>query len=212
MNGRHHHQVPLQPKTCQDHCGKKTENPRRHLGLATDESREGNDETEDEGQNGQAAPRGLGTVDDPGLLPGELAVPDDQVLGEEEVRPEDGKGEGELPQVVQLLHTHELVEVRIPSLGVNRGPCRRRHPSPKGPHKEPGTKDGGVPMWLQGHDPVESHDAHHHREKKNGHGGDPVQPPIAPNLFLLLTPPTLGKPLRPPGPARVVAHSLSALH
>jgi hypothetical protein len=56
-------------------------------------------------------------VDQEDLLVGQVPVPDHDVLGPEQVGPEDAEGEEELAQVVEVVPLHVLVEVEPPPVG-----------------------------------------------------------------------------------------------
>ena len=207
MDGRNHHEVAFHPEADEDHRGEKSEYPGRQLGLQPQEPGKGHHEAEDEGQGREGAPGRLGPMDDPGLFPWKLPVPDDQVLGEEEIRPKDGEGEGELSQVMELLWTHELVQVRVLALGIDRGPSGGRYPTPKSPHEEPRPEDGGEPVGFQRHGPIKSEDAHDYRIEDKADGSQTGQPLVAPNLLFLLTLPPLGQALDPTVPPLISAPS-----
>src|SRR5499427_4074818 len=137
-----------------------------------EEIREGNEPAHDEDGPGDLSPRRIEeAVQEEARFDRHVTVPDDQVLGEEEVHPKHGHGEGELGHVLD-------------SRGRDLG-----HPARVGPDGEEGdeteagihrgddvvaTEEAAVPDGVERHEEVEAPERQHHHVEDEEDGRELV--------------------------------------
>src|SRR6266508_384509 len=140
---------------------------RRPAGQALEQIAEWDESAEDEDDEGQRPPRIHKEPREEELgLDGDIAVPDDQVLGEEEVHPHDAHGERQLGHVLDAGRGH----IRHASgVGPDGQEGHQSEAGIEGGDHIVAAEEPAVPRRVDGHDEVEAPQReHHHVEDQHG--------------------------------------------
>ena len=133
------------------------------LGVARGQSGEGEREADEGQEDGDGQPGAL----DAGLVPDDLLrevrVPDEHVLGEGDVGPEDREREEERAEVVEVAVRHAAEASGAAQMQGRRE--RARQAREEDPREEIDPEDVAVPLGLEAGDPIEGGDRHGQREE-----------------------------------------------
>ena len=115
-------------------------------------------------------------VDELGLL-GEVAVPDDEVLRPEHVRPQDAEPEQQLADVVKLVGTDVLGQVQ-PLLRPHRDHGEERQPQEQVADEVVAAREGREPVGVERHEEVEPDEGEHPAVGDEHGGGEAALRPL----------------------------------
>ncbi len=174
---RHHHDVEIEPVTEQQQQADACQQARAALGARRKQRAERQHPVDDQVGQKHRQPRVAGAAQVVGRLLRDVAVPDEQVLADPDVRPEGGEGEQHDPQVVQLPVAHLVAQVPGPAQH-HRRQRDGRDPLHERAGEDVDREHGAEPVRLERDDPVVGGGREGHGEHRREQRGQAVQPPV----------------------------------